>query len=115
MRIPPVCYAARMKALQNAILVAVIVLTGCASERISPSNFETAGCTDLNNAIGDRAKAISGVAISRGKVDKVGIPFWVPGGTKAVTVIKNRQIAKIEKLQREQAALYDDRKRRCLS
>ena len=104
-----------MKALQNAILIAVFVLTGCASNRISPSNFATAGCTHLNNAIGDRAKAISGVAISRGNVDRLSIPFWVPGGTKAVSVIKNRQAAKIERLQGEQAALYEARKRRCSS
>ena len=104
-----------MKALQNAILIAVFVLTGCASNRISPSNFATAGCTDLSNAIGDRAKAISGVAISRGNVDRLSIPFWVPGGTKAVSVIKNRQAAKIERLQGEQAALYEARKRRCSS
>ncbi|MHA6685391.1 hypothetical protein ACX3P0_07315 [Mesorhizobium sp. A556] len=103
----------RMKSLQNGILVAVFVLTGCASNRISPSNFETAGCTDLNNAIGDKAKAISGVAISRGNVDKLSIPFWVPGGSKAVSVIKNRH--KIEKLQGEQAAMSDARRRRCLS
>jgi hypothetical protein len=43
------------------------------------------------------------------------IPFWVPGGTKAVSIIKNRQTAEIEKRQGEQAAMYDARKRRCLS
>lgn len=104
-----------MMALQNAILIAVFGLTGCASDRISPSNFETADCADLSNAIGDKAKTISGVAISRGNVDKLSIPFWVPGGTKAVSVIKTRKTAKIEKLQGEQAAMYDARKRRCLS
>ena len=104
-----------MKALQNAILIAVFVLTGCASNRISPSNFETAVCTDLNNAIGDRAKAISGIAISRGNIDKLRISFWVPGGAKAVSAIKNGQTAKIEKLQAEQAAMYDARRRRCVS
>ena len=109
------CYAEPMKALQNAIFIAVFVLPGCASDRISPTNYETAGCTDLNNAIGDKAKAISGVAISRGNVDKLSIPFWVPGGAKAVSVIKSRQTAKIEKLQAGQTAMYVARKRRCLS
>ena len=50
-----------------------------------------------------------------GNVDKLSIPFWVPGGAKAVSVIKSRQTARIEKLQAGQTAMYDARKRRCLS
>jgi hypothetical protein len=100
-----------MKVLQNAILVAVFLLTAA-----HPTGSVRNGrCTAHNNAIGDKAKAISCVAISRGNVAKVGIPLWAPGRTKAVSVIKNRQTAKIEKLQEEQAAMYDARRPRAIA
>jgi hypothetical protein len=96
-----------MKKLQLAILVAV-ALTGCASK----GGPETP-CAAINREIGDNSQAISGVAINRGKTDTLNVPFWVPGGTKAVSVITNRQTAKIEKLQAEQSTMLADRQQTC--
>lgn len=96
-----------MKPLQLAVLAAV-ALSGCASK----GGPETA-CAKLNREVGDNAKAISDVAISRGKTDALNVPFWVPGGAKAVSVITNRQTAKIEKLKVEQAATITERDQVC--
>jgi hypothetical protein len=96
-----------MKPLQFAVLTAV-ALTGCASAK----QPETP-CAKLNREVGDNAKAISDVAISRGKTDALNVPFWVPGGTKAVSVITNRQSAKIDKLKVEQATTIAERDQVC--
>lgn len=100
-----------MKLHQAILLVALVGLSGCASGGVK--NPETAACTELNSALGDNAKAISDVAISRGNVDSLSIPFWIPGGKKAVSVITGRQTAKIERLKAEQTELDAARNRRC--
>lgn len=96
-----------MKALHLAVLAAV-TLSGCASK----GGPETP-CATINREIGDNSQAITGVAVRRGTVDKADVPFWVPGGTKAVSVITSRQTAKIEKLQAEQSTMRADREQRC--
>jgi hypothetical protein len=106
------CYADDMKAVHIGVLIAAAALTGCAS--MGAQTPETP-CAALNREMGDKAKDISAVAVSRGNVDAVNVPFWVPGGTKAVSVITNRQTAKIEKLQAEQAEMYAARENRCRS
>lgn len=93
------------RTLQAALLAA---LAGCASAK----QPETA-CATINREIGGNATTISAVAIRRGNVDKLDVPVWVPGGNKAVTVITNRQTAKIEKLQGEQAGMQANRDQQC--
>ncbi|KQZ95331.1 hypothetical protein ASD64_18795 [Mesorhizobium sp. Root157] len=102
-----------MRTLQNAIVATVAVLAGCSSGRINATNFETASCHDLDNAVGRNSKEISAAAINRGKVGKLSFPFWVPAGPKLVSVIKDRQTANIAKLQAEQMGLGAARKQRC--
>ena len=102
-----------MKTVQILTMAAAMALAGCTSGRVNGTNVEATACNNLNNAIEKNAKAISGAAISRGKVEALSIPFWVPGGTKAVSVITNRQTAKIEKLQAEQVASIAERDRQC--
>jgi len=89
-------------------IAALATLAGCASAK----QVETS-CATLNREIGENAKGISAVAISRGKVDSLDVPFWLPGGAKAVSAIKNRQTAKIEKLQSEQSKMLADRRLEC--
>jgi hypothetical protein len=96
-----------MKALQLAVLAAVANF-GCASTGVPETQ-----CAKLNREVGDNSQAITGVAISRGKTDALDVPFWVPGGTKAVSVITNRQTAKIEKLQTEQTTTIAERDQTC--
>lgn len=96
-----------MKPLQFLILAAV-ALTGCASK----GGPETA-CAKLNREVGVNSQAISDVAVNRGKTDALNIPFWMPGGAKAVAVITNRQTAKIEKLKAEQATTISERDQVC--
>jgi len=96
-----------MKPLQLAVLTAV-ALSGCASK----GGPETP-CATINRKIGDNSQAISNVALNRGKTDALNVPFWVPGGTKAVSVITNRQSANIEKLQAEQTTMLADRDQAC--
>jgi hypothetical protein len=96
-----------MRPLQFAVL-AGIALAGCASKGIPETP-----CATINREIGDNSHAISNVAINRGKTDALNVPFWVPGGTKAVSVITNRQTAEIEKLRAEQSAMLADREQRC--
>ena len=97
-----------MKLLPASLLAACVLLAGCASA----SHPETP-CATLNREIGVNARNISAVAARRGTVDKLDIPFWVPGGNKAVAVVRDRQSARIEKLQAEQSAMVEDRDRGC--
>ncbi|OQM75295.1 hypothetical protein BFN67_18955 [Pseudaminobacter manganicus] len=98
-------------------VLAMILLTGCGSFGVSgnvdPIKFDTMSCTDLNGEIGETAIAISDAAVRRGKISRVNVPFWVPGGTKAVTALKNRRTTQIEHLQAKQDALGTARKLRC--
>jgi hypothetical protein len=94
-----------MRTVQIAALAA---LAGCASAKQPETS-----CATLNREIGDNSKGITTVALNRGKINSLNVPFWVPGGAKAVSVIKNRQTTRIEKLQSEQSTMQTDRRREC--
>ena len=99
-------------------LLAASAVAGCASQvgtsgKIDAASYAAMSCTELNNAIGANSKQISATAISRGKVSKWKVPFWAPAGDKAVTVIQDRQTARIERLQGEQAAIESVRANTC--
>lgn len=104
-----------MKALDIAIIAAVPILAGCASIGIGTGsrNPEAMACNEIDTAIGNNAKEISAVAINRGKVDNFSAPFWVPGEERAKSAIRQRQTARIEKLQAEQSAMRTSRTQRC--
>jgi len=95
---------------------ALLLLAGCASPIGSAGSADYAGksCADLDVAIGETSKSISLVAVSRGKVDRLSIPFWVPGGVRAVSAVHARQTRRIESLQSDLAAMRSERERRCL-
>lgn len=102
------------KRLRATSFFAFILLVGCASHGgTDPLGYATTSCADLNVAIGDTSKTISAVAISRGKIDRLNIPFWVPGGNKAVSVLKDRRTSKIEKLEEQLEAVRSARRARC--
>ncbi|MGB3644692.1 MAG: hypothetical protein WBG88_00385 [Mesorhizobium sp.] len=94
-----------MRTVQIAALAA---LAGCASAKQPETS-----CATLNREIGNNSKGITTVALNRGKTDSLNVPFWVPGGAKAISVIKGRQTGKIEKLQSEQSTMLADRRREC--
>lgn len=102
-----------MNPLSIALLAIVVALAGCSSGPISASNHTSATCDDLNQAIGGNSKEITSTAVNRGKVDNLSLPPWIPGGEKARSVIKNRQTAKIERLQAEQSGMRASRAQRC--
>ena len=113
-------YAAAMigstSMLRCTALVTLMLLTaGCASQTGSASRMSYAKetCPDLNASIGDTSKTITTVAVRRGKVDRLNIPPWVPGGEKAVTIVKNRQTRKIERLETNLDAMRGERQDRC--
>ncbi len=101
--------------LRAAGLCALVVVTGCASNvgSADPLGYATTSCPDLNVLIGDTSRSISSVAISRGKIDRLNIPFWVPGGDKAVSVLKDRRTRKLEKLEQQLEIMRNARKARC--
>lgn len=106
------------KVITLAALLVALTATGCASQigtsgKIDAASYAAMSCTELNNAVGANSKQISATAISRGKVSKWKVPFWAPGGDKAVTVIQDRQTARIERLQGEQAAIESVRVNTC--
>ncbi len=108
-----------MRLLQSLVrttdLSILVLLAGCASSAggSSVAGYATTPCADLDVAIGDTSKSISSVAISRGKIDRLNIPFWVPGGDKAVTALKDRRTRKIEKLEEQLEAMRSARRARC--
>lgn len=101
-----------MKALRNAILAATFIPTACASP-LGSSNYDAMTCADLNIAMSDASKAVTQAAIARGNIDHASIPFWVPGGARAVSALKNRQTRQIERLQDQEAVIEAARKQRC--
>lgn len=104
-----------LKPLPATGLFALLLLAGCASPAgpADPAGYAATSCADLDVAIGDTSKRISSVAIARGKIDRLNIPFWVPGGDKAVTALKNRRTRKIEQLEGQLAAMRNERQARC--
>jgi hypothetical protein len=94
---------------------ALLLLAGCASPfgAAGSTDYATKSCADLNVAIGNTSKSISSVAISRGKVDRLSIPFWAPGGERAVSALHARRTRKIGKLESDLAAMRSERASRC--
>ena len=105
------------KSLGATSLAVLLALSGCASRvgSADPLSYATTPCTDLDVAIGDTSKGISSVAITRGKIDRLNIPFWVPGGDKAVSALKNRQSRKIDQLEGQLDAMRGARRTQCPS
>jgi hypothetical protein len=103
------------KPLRATSLSVLIVLAGCASRAggADPLGYATTPCTDLDVAIGDTSKSISSVAITRGRIDRLNIPFWVPGGDKAVSALKDRQSRKIDQLEGQLEAMRSARRAQC--
>jgi hypothetical protein len=101
-----------------ALFLALASAPGCASQigssGLTPSQYPAMSCIDLNNAIRNNAKSISAMAIGRGKVSQWNLPLWAPGGARAVAKVQERQTAKIEHLQSEQAAMVAVRNRLCI-
>lgn len=105
-------------ALRAAALLALpVVASGCASAvatgTVDAARYEAMSCEDLNVAMGEKASDLSKTAISRGRAEKIAIPNWLLGGKRAVGAVTNRQTTRIERLQAEEAAIYEARKRRC--
>lgn len=109
-------YLAGMKSPQSmlaAMTVALLpVLAACATDSGSAAGANGT-CADLNVAIGETSKALSAAAISRGKIDRLNVPFWLPGGTKAVSALKDRQSRKIDNFENELSQQRQQRKARC--
>ncbi|MDR7032302.1 MULTISPECIES: hypothetical protein [unclassified Mesorhizobium] len=101
----------------TALLVGLAAISGCASAvatgGVDTAQYEAMSCEDLNVAMGEKASDLSKTAISRGKVEKLSVPNWLLGGTRAVGAVTSRQTARIERLQAEEAAIHEARKRRC--
>jgi hypothetical protein len=103
-----------MKRIFIASTAVAVLLTGCAS-RIDTKNVDTLSCQQLDEAIGQLALQISDTAVARGKADPASVPFWIPGGAKAVSAIRDRQTRKLERLQDQQKRLTQARGTRCRS
>lgn len=100
-----------------ALLFTLIGVSGCASAvttgSVDTARYEAMSCEDLNVAMGEKSSDLSKTAISRGRAEKIAIPNWLLGGKRAVGVVTSRQTTRIERLQAEEAAIYEARKRRC--
>lgn len=105
MRQPPGLTKATCALLLSA--VAGCVASGGASVRAD------ATCPDLNAAIGATSKEISAAAVSRGRIERANVPFWVPGGKQAVTALKDRQTRRIAALEDRLDAATAARRARC--
>lgn len=101
--------------LRTTGLCALVALAGCASTvgGADPLAYAAKSCPDLNVMIADTSKSISSTAISRGKIDRLNVPFWVPGGDKAVSVLKDRRTSRIGKLEDQLEAMRGARRAKC--
>lgn len=88
-------------------------MTGCASRPVDPAAYQSASCIDLDTSIGTNAREISATAVRRGKVDSWEPPFWLVGARRGADAVKNRQAAKIDRLQQQGTAMTAERARRC--
>lgn len=106
----------KASAIRRAAFLLLLPLAGCGSTfsgASGPSAYAAMSCSDLNVALGSSSIGVSREAISRGRISNTNIPFWVPGGHKAIEALKNRQTRKIDTLQAETAAIAAERDRRC--
>ncbi|MBN9242900.1 MAG: hypothetical protein J0I98_08910 [Mesorhizobium sp.] len=90
-------------------------LAGCATtgSPAGPAAYADATCADLNATVGATSKDISAAAIGRGRIDRYNVPFWVPGGQRAITALKDRQSRRIDTLEDSLAAQIAARRGRC--
>jgi len=70
-------------------------------------------CMELDNAIGDNAKAITQLALDRGRAARMSIPTWLLGASATVDAVNERRSARIMGLQEQQAAMKAARARTC--
>ncbi|MBR2686817.1 MAG: hypothetical protein IKE42_03125 [Aquamicrobium sp.] len=100
--------------LASAFLLGLPLLAGCGSMRsVDPAQYASMNCAELNVALGELATGVTSTAISRANISNTRIPFWLPGGQKAVSVLKDRRTADIERLQAQEAAIEASRRQRC--
>lgn len=92
----------------------LLALAGCGSMKsVDPSQYASMSCPEIETAVGETSKAISAAGVSRGKINQLNLPFWVPGGEKAVSILRDRRTAEIERLQSRQQAILAARNQRC--
>ncbi|EXL10025.1 hypothetical protein [Aquamicrobium defluvii] len=93
--------------------LATTAMAGCSSHRVDPAAYQSASCVDLDTSIGMNSREISATAVRRGKVDSWEPPFWLAGARRGAEAVKNRQTAKIDRLQQQGTAMTAERARRC--
>ncbi|WP_214473345.1 hypothetical protein [Mesorhizobium sp. dw_380] len=97
------------------LLVTLLLVTGCSSIgwAVDPAKYDTMSCTELNSALGENAREISQIAITRGKVANTSVPRWLLGGSRVKTAVANRETARIDRLKQQHDAIVAVRARRC--
>lgn len=100
------------RCLASAFLLGL--LAGCGSMKsVDPSQYASLDCSGLNAALGVVAGDVTRNALSRGAISNADVPLWLPGGQKAVSLLKDRRTAEIERLQAQGAAIEAARNSRC--
>lgn len=108
-----------MKLMPTAGLPLIVAVTlfsvaGCSTTRaVDPSKYDGMECVELNKTLGGVAVEISRTGIMRGKVAQTSVPTWLPGGSRVVTAVANRETARIEHLKQQEAAIVAARNRKC--
>jgi len=104
-----------MKRRVLPFVAALSVLSGCAAlpARVDASGYASMSCMELDNAIGDNAKAITQLALDRGRAAGMSIPAWLLGASATVEAVNERRSARIMGLQEQQAAMKAARARAC--
>ena len=93
-------------------IVLPLGLAGCSTGGAS-ADIANATCTDLNTDIGETSKDLSAAAINRGKISQFNVPFWLPGGQRAISALEDRQTRKIERLETDLETARSARRARC--
>ncbi|WP_292449688.1 hypothetical protein [Mesorhizobium sp.] len=89
---------------------------GCVSPLSASADtvkYDKMSCAELNVAMGDVATDVSRTAVNRGKVAQTNIPTWLWGGQRVAAAVTARQSARIEQLQRQEAAIAAARRSKC--
>ena len=99
----------------SILVIAVLLVTGCSSigGAVNPATYDKMSCTELNSALGEKAREISQTAITRGKVANTSVPRWLLGGSRVKTAVANRETARIDRLKQQQEAIAAARARKC--
>jgi outer membrane murein-binding lipoprotein Lpp len=97
------------------LLVAGFLLAGCSSigRTVDAAKYDKMSCPELNSALGENAREISQIAITRGKVANTSVPRWLLGGSRVKTAVANRETARIDQLKQRHDAIVAARARRC--